>query len=603
MARLRLNPLPSSAQYAAFERMLENPSKAFFTISNEVKKQGGYDEKTPDGTLFAVFRGPFTGTYIFGRPRVSYIPDFESKLSATGRGAPLVRHRKRQIAALLKDLPAVIYEHNALQRYPDLSPVEAVERENADLREHAQYRISQWEREIENLKRELLTIEKGAKRRRADDYEEAPEWVPANAYEAEFAGGDFEGPPRTPDRVKARIRGLQMLIEDYKADPLRLTDPDSTSGGLIATKIYILSQAGGVDYDSVIAAIKAKPKRLLTLAGPLPIPGRREERARFARALLTTFSLNEALAAQFPNVESVQLVTGEYSGHDPKLIRYALANWKSWVNFAEQLVADRQYLNVMGIGEPSSKEHKAAARRSGANVIVTEARRFQELKVPSADFREIIKRFNSRDMMFITDTLQAAARPFTREILAETVEGRRVIQHIADRDWREVLRDHDRVVAAQREAYRRTPPATPADDAALVRFHSRNRHFTLIPGVRPLVQKDEFFVEGNEMDHCVGGYFYQRQSWCFAFRAPDGTRATLELTGNGQVRQFYGPHNGPASTATRAMLKEFQAVNAENIALMKKGQFPPAEEVKAEVNDHPAAPPVAGNPFGRRREW
>lgn len=603
MARLRLNPLPSSAQYAAFERMLENPSKAFFTISNEVKKQGGYDEKTPDGTLFAVFRGPFTGTYIFGRPRVSYIPDFESKLSATGRGAPLVRHRKRQIAALLKDLPKVIHEQNALQRYPTLPPAEAVARENADLMSDAAYGISQWEREIENLKQELLTVESAANRRRADEYEEAPEWVPGNAYEAEYAGGNFGGPARTPAQIRARIRGIQMKVEDYKTDPLRLADPDSTSGGMMATKIYILSQAGGVDYDSVIAAIKAKPKRLMTFEGPLPIPGRREERARFARALLTTFSLNEALSAQFPNVESVQLITGEYGRYDPALIRYALANWKSWVNFAEQIVEDRNYLSLMGMVKPGSKEHRAAARRSGAGVIVEEARRFRDLKVPSADFREIIKRFNGREMLSITDTLQAAARPFTREILAETVEGRRVIQHIADRDWREVLRDHDRVVAAQQEAYRRTPPATPADDAALVRFHSRNRHFTLIPGVRPLVQKDEFFVEGKEMDHCVGGYFYQRQSWCFAFRAPDGTRATLELTGNGQVRQFYGPHNGPASSATRAMLKEFQAVNAENIALMKKGRFPPVEEVTAEVNDHPAAPPVAGNPFGRRKEW
>lgn len=598
--RLRLTPLPTDRKYAAFERMLDNPSKAFFTISNEVKKQGGYDERTPDGTLFAVFRGPFTGTYVFGRPRVSYMPDFESRLSATGRGAPLVWHRKKQIAALLKDLPAFIYQQSAIERHPELPAAKAVALENEEYQATAKSRIDGWLRQIEKLKRELPMIEAEAKGRRVEDHEEAPEWIPANDYEAEFAGGNFERRPRTPARVRARIRGLELMIKDYQADPLRLADPDSSSGGLLATKIYILSQAGGVDFDSVIAALKEKPKRLLTFSGALPIPGRQDERARFARALMTTFSLNEALAAQYPRVESVSLIAGQYDD-DPKLIRYAFANWNSWVNFAETLM-DRRNLHFYAPDHlpKGSKEYRASVRQTGAMTILADARRFKEVNVSSADFRDIIKRFDAREIALISDTLRVAARPDAREVLAESVEGRRVIQHIADRDWREVLRDHDRVMAAQQEAWQRTPPATPADDGALVRFHSRALKFTLIPGVRPLVQKDEFFVEGEELNHCVGGYFFQRQSWCFGFTAPDGTRATLELALNGQVRQFYGPGNTPASPAARATLKEFLAVNAANIARMRMGQFPPVEEVTAEVTDYPAAPPVVGNPFGRR---
>jgi len=110
-------------------------------------------------------------------------------------------------------------------------------------------------------------------------------------------------------------------------------------------------------------------------------------------------------------------------------------------------------------------------------------------------------------------------------------------------------------------------------------FKKGARQFTMIEGVRPLTTEEEYKCEGDELGHCVysRGYMFKKDAFEFGFTAPDGTRATLELGTGGIVRQFFGPQNGPASPATREMLREFLAVNADKIKAMKVGEFPVKE--------------------------
>jgi hypothetical protein len=210
---------------------------------------------------------------------------------------------------------------------------------------------------------------------------------------------------------------------------------------------------------------------------------------------------------------------------------------------------------------------------------------FMKSRIPAKAFQEILKKYNISQISRIADTVGMANNPATREVLAETVLGRRALQHIQDNDWREVMRDHDFVAEANVTAIDRQ---ISVDDPTLTRFHKRAEWFILPPGVKPLTTREEFNAEGKQMGHCVAHYYGQRKSWCFSFRAPDGERATLELSLDGNVNQFYGPGNDPAKPSTRALLTEFLQQNKKNIQDMKKGTFPP-QAVNRPKSDDPLA--------------
>jgi hypothetical protein len=556
--------------------MFENPSKAFFNISNEAKKQGGWNEKADDGTLFCILAGPYAGTYIFGRPNVTYLPEFESRLNRWGRARPLFLWREQKLNERLKDLPAFISTQ-------------------PDYQDHGNITEPALRMKLMNAKEELAERELWDR----EEYEVSADQLTA--------------------QLRRVIAGCEQEIAAVQSDPYGVKDTTSAPSRL-AQKIYLLSQVGGVDYDSVIAAIKAQPKRLRTFSAALSFPGRREERARWARELLTSYSVDKAIKAWFPRVESISFIRDMLDQQKPADVRYALAAVPSWLQIAETIgrhamEEDRErtpelLLAAYVAGESEAGQFfppmtPAATRRAGSVHILEQAARFRKARVPAKAFHDIMKRFTRPEMNFISDTLLMAQNPDAREVLAETNEGRRVLQHIMDMDWREVIRDHDRVVEAHRTGilrrYDGLNAEQSADDAALTRFHSRSAAFNIPPGVRPLRTKGEFIVEGEDMKHCVAGYFYQRRSWCFAFQAEDGKRATLELGKNGTVNQFYGIQNSSPSASVNKLLTEFKRLNHDNIAKMHKGEFPPKELVEIEVTNHPGEPPVQGNPFNRFR--
>jgi hypothetical protein len=415
---------------------------------------------------------------------------------------------------------------------------------------------------------------------------------------------------------EARIQGLQQEIAEIAASsPRDLVKNMNHPANELAQEIYLLSQVGGVDFDSVIAAIKAQPKRLLTFVNHLRIPGRREERARWARALLTSYSENDALKAWFPRVPGITtLMQLDGRPREAALIRYALVDFPNWVQVAEKLAReDQTALNeerLRAIGPefvPMPLSPVQQLREIGARMLLRYADSFKMAKIPAPVYRALVRKYNSTQLQMLTDTLLLMRDAGTNEVLAETVEGRRALQHLADADWREVLRDHDLVVQADTTARERRNAIYMAagayvapDDAALERFHGRSKAFILPPGVRPLTTRAEFEQEGAQMGHCVAHYFNQRRSWCFAFEAPDGQRATLELTGTGDVAQFYGPKNASAGAGPRRLLSEFMQLNADNIKAMRKGAFPPKEFVQLELTNYPGEG-VAQNPYRRSR--
>jgi len=563
--RLRLNPLPSSAEYAAFERMFENPSKAFYNISNEVKKQGGWNEKTDDGTLFVILAGPYAGTYIFGRPHSIYVPEFTTRINKYGRGRPLWMWRQEQVNARLKDLPDFI-----AQQLPELM---------GDVPE----KMKVTKAELARLER----IQSGAFNEN-DDPEDYMMWAPPAVHWQKW-------------------RDLEDRLKELESGSVGVGNMDNPVNKM-AQKIYLLSQVGGVDFDSVIAALKAQPKRLLTFKDYLQVPSRREERARWARALLTTYSPTEALKAWFPRVPGAQNIVMRGGKKHSGVVRYAMADFPNWLQVAEKLGREEEaeYAENYRVdwGSVRTPLTTTEVRELGQRLLLKYAREFQDSGVSRSAFRAAVKKYTPAQLGRIVDTFTMALRADTREVLAETVEGRRVLQHIQDEDWREVMRDHDAVLQAERTAAHRRAEAygymASVDEPALERFHGRGRSFILPEGVRPLTTRAEFDREGSEMGHCVAHYFNQRRSWCFAFLAPDGSRATLELTGDGDVAQFYGPGNSGASAATRKLLSEFMQRNADNIKAMRKGAFPPKELVQMELTNYPGEG-VAQNPYRRSR--
>ena len=596
MSRMRLNPLPSKAEYAAFDRLLENPSKGFLNIKEEAKRQGGWIEEAGVGErLVCVLAGPFTGTYTFSRPRVMYNPDLETtcrnRLAQTGLWWWKTQEVNKRLAPLL---PVVFDALRTVGQEETRGAVMVEEQRKKDLiKRMGRLQAALDPREYEARAEVGLGFDHG----------------PANEWEAE-PWDEIVGqmPPPPPGRgrprdtawkAKSEITAIKRMLEETRDDVYGLLNPSSYVNR-ISRKIYILAQVGGVDVGSVVKAIQEQPKRIFTFVDTLSVPGKRPERARWARALVTTFSEDEALKALFPNVEGVK--QGRISPHDQRdtpLVRYALNHYPSWIQVAERLVpADATRPEWSSGGRVERPLTKAERRKEGTAELLGRAEGWKELGVASSDFRYVLEHFTKEQMSLMTDTIASVQGPDEREAMAETVEGRRVLQHMADKNWREILRDHDFATGVARQVRDRRYAAqatgdiyAAATDEACERFHKRALKFNFIPGVRPLTTLAEFTREGDEMRHCVGGYFFQRRSWCFAFVAPDGSRATLELGGDGSQRQFFGPENSSPSAAARRMLAEFKEANRLNLVAMRSHAFPPKEEVVLENENIPVYRP------------
>lgn len=600
MRRVRLNPMPSLADYSAFERMLANPSKAYINLTNEVKKRGGWTEKIKkiNQELVCILDGPYAGTYMFGRPNVSYLPEYKTELSYRGRGRPLYLWRLNQVIERLGDLPAIV-----LKFILEHEPGEAT-------------RFQKWMKDQASNRRKLeIALGRGGPRPETLDGELEEGWQNSPEALAEYhaylrtiiAPASVEGVIKSLQReAEANIAELTENVRLYEADPMGLRDWQSKHVKT-AMNIYLLSQVGGVDFKTVVEAIKAKPMRLKTFITGLSVPTRRPERARWARALMTTFSQEAAIKALYPNVEGAGFLTqvvGDRSPASIALVRYALNHYPSWIHVADKHSADvvttRDWVDSeTSVERPATRREQ---RIEGTHRILNMAATMMQMDVNTADFRRILENLNREEMVRLSDVIRMLNSDNTRAILAETDEGRRVIAHLTHRQWRELIRDHDRVAEAVNAAYERGEYVAASSVPAIERHYRRALAFNFPSGVRPLVLQSDFRGEHDAMGHCIDTHFGNRTSFYFSFVTPEGDRATLELSTRGQEVQFFAEHNTRPSAGAKKLLKEFYAMNKDNLAAMRTGGFPPpAPDVVDEEHFSGERAPARGNPFGRRR--
>lgn len=528
-------------------RVRQNPSKAYETIVAAMKASDGYILPRGSGIFaYVVLSGPMTGTYILGRKSNRYMPDFGAGFSF-GFGARLSFGRTDlKIMKVLKPLYNVIHATGLA------------------FDEH----IDRRRKSIDQTKAEILQL---IENRRDDE--------------------------NLPDAL--------AMLDDFTADPKGFTKKRHDDQMMLAMvhspsfqmaeKLYVLSQAGGVSVKTVIDQVKEKPKRLLSL-DKMQIPTRLTDRTRYAAEFLRTWSAGKAADRIVPNVEGgMPTSITAVRQWAPEDIRNLLNKVPSWRQMAVQESEDEKFRARMeladrlrpGTGDAlpapiplsdkqiKERDKQTAIVRTGAWIdsMLRTMQEFQDLGISAKIFREqLLRKYESPQLVRLLDALIGVREG--APILVQTPEGRLLVRAREEKDWPRLLRGHDQAVAA---AYQMQDTSTMKNLEEAEAFKRGAEQFTMIPGVRPLVTKAEYKCEGDEMGHCVHsmGYYLKRDGYEFAFAAPDGTRATLELDAKtGRVRQLFGPGDSTPSAATRRMADAFLAVNKNNIALLKEGKFP-----------------------------
>jgi hypothetical protein len=542
-------------------RVRANPSKAYETIVNAVKASGGWIQKQghdePD-YVYGVLSGPYTGTYIMGHKKFQYRPRFEFGIPITVNTLGIASRMNKSILAKIGPLQMAVDAALAAAGVTYATDVP-----NMD--------DAWWARIQENLaetagsrgeEREWVLIHE------ADEGGHEERWVEMIDVPPDRKARDarqFERATRAPERERPKYEEVNRIKASIKS-PRRK----------IAETLYILCEASGTPQEKVIESLREQPKRIMTLSDRnFHVPPRLTDRKRFGAELFRTWSFKAAIKRILPNVEgdvsSLLTPTGYLS---IARLRPVLSGLPSWKQIALRETHDDNDDFYSGF-KPKSQEDRI---QDFLGQVTLRYDSLKPLGIRDGEFRELLQKRGLDWLAHFHDALQAAT--YSQEVLSETNEGRQLLRAVNERDWPRVHREHNRAVAARavewdRLRARQADP-TAGDPDKAEQFKSRARQFTLIEGVRPLTTEEEYKCEGTEMQHCVYsmGYFYKKDAFEFAFKAPDGTRATLELGKNGVVRQFFGPGDTTPSKATKMMLEEFKAVNADNIAAMKQGKFP-----------------------------
>jgi hypothetical protein len=192
------------------------------------------------------------------------------------------------------------------------------------------------------------------------------------------------------------------------------------------------------------------------------------------------------------------------------------------------------------------------------------------------------KRFAGFDAEDIVD---AGKAPLFKEFLAKTIEGRRLIEaydtgntdtflrrakeylakHPAQKKRWGLYRAFIRWINTNFEELATTLSKTTIDARRVLKSALK-----FPKGVRLLVTPAEYKTEGSEMNHCVGGgYFELRSSFVVALdchpersgKTPPSGRATAQISMTGEVREFKSERNAPPPDECRALLQRFLKMN------------------------------------------
>ena len=536
---------PFKTSYSTVEEMLtnpstrlrQNPSKAYETIVKAVKDSGGWIQKRDDRYNYGVLSGPYTGTYILGARYNSYVAAFDTGVDPAPNTLGLYKFHFDRIWQKIAPVYAAVKQAESMTGAGVPQPaLEKLTSEDVRARLEKEKGDEHW-REYADQE-EARMYERAAKR--YETFTKDPEKATALYAEAATLS--------TLARSKAYIR---------------------------AQKLYIMSQAANVPVAEVINALQAKPKRLYSV-DQVRIPTRLSDRSRYSAEFLRTWSAEKAFNRLLPNVEGSVSITGR-TPMEPRVsdVRGLLNKVPSWRQMAEPAdvpEAGKEKAVLTAEEKAVRKAEKEKAVEAWIEKYLMLMHSFEREEVARKVFREqLLRRYDERQLRILLDAIRGVRQG--AGVLALTAEGRLLNVGLAEQDWPRLIRGHDLAVAAGDEA---RGVGTAEQMVIAQKFKSGAAQFEFPEGVRPLLTKSDYKTEGTEMRHCVysGGYFLSNAGYEFAFKAPDGTRATLQLSRLGKVDQFYSQGNGKASPATKQLLDDFLSLNARKIAAMADKSFP-----------------------------
>lgn len=507
---------------AALTGFRTNPSKAYENIVAAVKSSNGWINNVEDWYYYGVLRGRFTGTYRMGSQSFKYLDLFDFGTPLSMKTAPLWRDwwNKRMLPVMGGLYHAVL---NA-----------ATASFGSDTVDHSRNYL-------------------------ADSHFLVPDHV---------GDQDEEYPEFTPkEKVKVRAEFGDI---PHRKDPIFWA----------TSRLHIMCEVTGTDHAAVVAALRAEPRRVMSLLGFVQAWGRRpsipriraigelpthiEDRIKYSRKFLETWSEQAATKTISAGVEGG--VTAHLTPSQLREAKPLVRGVGRWISDADTQRKEDKFEAAKRMDAPKYRSlvlRNIVAVYKELNSHLQELRGTRRVLVDSKRFRDYLTR---KGIDWIERVLDCTRMLVTNsEFFGESEQGRLYLQHALDVDLDRLHQDHDGIVALSREATRRKSAAS---DAELVKAHKEvTSQYNLIPGVRPLVTREDYEKEREEMNHCVAGYFFNRTSAVFSITGDDGTRSTLELRPEINklfIGQSFGPRNAKPSAACSEKVSRFIGANTRS---------------------------------------
>jgi len=286
------------------------------------------------------------------------------------------------------------------------------------------------------------------------------------------------------------------------------------------------------------------------------------ERHLYAKTWLRTRSPTKALKAVFPNVRgkgsSIEEAMRRIEGFTN--LEISVGDAKRLLNFSPYPAKD--LVRRADAGDPFNPLAAGASFLEMERGGTAQQLGFQ---VTAAELRDLVfkKKFSTRDVDLLFDTLRTVRA--NEGDFPQTREGLLYMQHIRDRKWRQVVRDHDGVMElAERYRQERRNRESAANRATLKEVRGITSQMEFSPGIKPLLTDADFEREANNMRHCIMGYSRTPHFHNFHIKHPvTGDESTLQLNLEGRIIQHYGRYNAYVKPAQDEYAKAFVEMNKD----------------------------------------
>jgi hypothetical protein len=301
------------------------------------------------------------------------------------------------------------------------------------------------------------------------------------------------------------------------------------------------------------------------------------ERHRYAKVYVETGSADKALKAIFPNVRGKAKYIralgggGGALGQETSLARQI----KDIFNFGPSLASvvptedwgDRLWVpRGVDADSPWRAVKQVVHYRTGRGGRATDMPTATELRVLL--FR---KKYKARQIDQLYDSIRMLRR--FRDHMPETRNGALYLAHFLERDWPQVMRDHDGILAVTDDMRRRgIRGVDPTEMSAkeLKALRAKTAALSYVPGIRPLLTDDDFRAEADVLRHCI--WHHKRQPYHHAsiIHPETGERSTAQFTTRGTLIQHYGTRNARVSENQAEYLAQFLVLNFPDKGMQRR---------------------------------